>query len=253
MYLKSVLFISIIFYSQFCFIKGQKDLPAYYPRCYRDDPNINQCLLKATEQVKPFLQKGVPELNLPPISPFHIPEINLQQGTNVLSYKDTLTNVVITGLDNYKFRQFDFDVKNLFFNSSVEMGFLNIKSNYSIKGKLLTVPIEGVGTLNTNITNSNGTLTTQAKLVTRKGISYMDVEKSVVKLYVGDVQTDYTGLFDQNEVLAKAAKQVINENLKEIIDEVKPALEEVFVRIANDVLFKSVLRIPYDKLYPLHQ
>jgi hypothetical protein len=52
---------------------------------------------------------------------------------------------------------------------------------------------------------------------------------------------------------AKAAKQVINENLKEIIDEVKPALEEVFVRIANDVLFKSVLRIPYDKLYPLHQ
>lgn len=31
----------------------------------------------------------------------------------------------------------------------------------------------------------------------------MDVEKSVVKLYVGDVQTDYTGLFDQNEVLGK--------------------------------------------------
>jgi hypothetical protein len=26
MYLKSVLFISIIFYSQFCFIKGQKEL-----------------------------------------------------------------------------------------------------------------------------------------------------------------------------------------------------------------------------------
>jgi hypothetical protein len=53
------------------------------------------------------------------------------------------------------------------------------------------------------IANSNGTLTTQAKLVTRKGISYMDVERSVVKLYVGDVQTDYTGLFDQNEVLGK--------------------------------------------------
>lgn len=103
-------------------------LADYFPVCFRNDPNLNQCLLDATEQVKPFLgkktslisimetfnqmgvfslAKGVPELKLPPFEPFNIPEIVLQQGTSALNFKATLQNVVAHGLGNYKFTRFE--------------------------------------------------------------------------------------------------------------------------------------------------
>ncbi|XP_044268677.1 uncharacterized protein LOC123013889 [Tribolium madens] len=224
----------------------------YYPRCYRDDPDLNQCLLNATEQVRPFLQKGVPELNVPPISPFYVPEVNLQLGTEFISYKSSLTNVIVTGLDTYKFTKFDFDVKKLLFTGAVTMGKINIKGNYSIKGKILTVPIEGKGQLDTTVVSSNGSLVQQAKLVTKKGKIYLESEKTKIYIDVGEVKSKMDGLFDGNEVLAKAADNVIKENLQDIIEEVKPAIEEVFTQIMEGILFKSVYRIPYDKLYPLH-
>ncbi|EFA03576.1 protein takeout-like [Tribolium castaneum] len=242
----------ILLFANICVILGERDLPAYYPRCYRDDPDLNQCLLNATEQVRPFLQKGVPELNVPPISPFYVPEVNLQLGTDSISYKSSLTNVTVTGLDTYKFTKFDFDVKKLLFTGAVTMGKINIKGNYSIKGKILTVPIEGKGQLDTTVVSSNGSLVQQAKLVTRRGKTYLESEKTKIHIDVGEVQSKMDGLFDGNEVLAKAADNVIKENLQEIVEEVKPAVEEVFTQIMEGILFKSVYRIPYEKLYPLH-
>lgn len=56
-------------------------LASYFPQCYRNDPDLSKCLIDATESVREYLKKGVPELNIPEISPFHIPEVSLEQGT----------------------------------------------------------------------------------------------------------------------------------------------------------------------------
>lgn len=80
---------------------------SYFPRCHIDDPRINDCLLKATETVRPFLIKGVPELKIPPMEPFLLPEATLQQGTEALNFKATLYNTSVYGLSNYKFSKYE--------------------------------------------------------------------------------------------------------------------------------------------------
>lgn len=80
---------------------------SYFPRCHIDDPRINDCLLKATETVRPFLIKGVPELKIPPMEPFLLPEASLQQGTQALNFKATLYNTTVRGLSNYKFSKYE--------------------------------------------------------------------------------------------------------------------------------------------------
>lgn len=79
----------------------------YFPKCKRHDPGLNQCLLKATNTVKPFLIKGVPELGIPPIEPFEIPQVSLQQGTQALKFKASLSHIKAYGLSSYKFSKFE--------------------------------------------------------------------------------------------------------------------------------------------------
>ncbi|RZC36739.1 JHBP domain containing protein [Asbolus verrucosus] len=251
--MKNFLFLLYIIFSfEIYSVKNQQQLPPYYPKCYRDDPKLNDCLLKATETVKPFLKRGVPELNFPKLSPFIIPEVSLEQGTSAVNYKAILNNIKIIGLDSYHFRKFEFDVANLRFLGSLDVDDVYIKADYNIQGKILAVPIEGKGVLTANITNSNATVSQQAKLVTKKGVTYLEPEKTVVNIDVGGVQPSFDGLFGGNEILAKATNEVIHDNLKELVEEIKPAIEEVMTRVVQDLIFKSVARIPYDELYPVH-
>lgn len=82
-------------------------LASYFPRCHVDDPKLNECLLKATDTVRPFLIKGVPELQIPPMEPFLLPEASLEQGTQALNFKATLYNTSVYGLSNYNFTYYE--------------------------------------------------------------------------------------------------------------------------------------------------
>lgn len=57
--------------------------------------------------MRPFLVKGVPELQIPPMEPFHLPETALEQGTQALNFKATLYNTSVAGLSNYKFSKYE--------------------------------------------------------------------------------------------------------------------------------------------------
>lgn len=64
-------------------------------------------MLQATEDIRDQLIKGVPELNMLPITAYPITKINFEQKTNSLAYKATLSNVIMKGLENYKFTKFE--------------------------------------------------------------------------------------------------------------------------------------------------
>lgn len=64
-------------------------------------------MVKAANYVKPFLVKGVPELGILPITPYHLPEVSFDQGTQAINFKATLTNVTLFGLDSYEVAQFE--------------------------------------------------------------------------------------------------------------------------------------------------
>ncbi|CAH0558257.1 unnamed protein product [Brassicogethes aeneus] len=231
-----------------------RQLPSYFPRCYRDRPQeeINECMLKATEIVRPYLKKGVPELKIPSISPLTIPEISLEQGTTSTSYKAYAKNVSLYGLDTYIFRKNEFNPKTLAFFCDVNMPVLAMRGTYVVEGKFLNAPLQGQGIFYSNITNSNGTLDIQAKLVTRKNVQYMEIEKMVTKLDVGKV-VDYglEGLFSDNEILAKATQNALRENLPLVVEELKPAIELLMTRLFRDVILNAILKIPYDEVYPI--
>ncbi|XP_018580015.1 uncharacterized protein LOC108917748 [Anoplophora glabripennis] len=231
-------------------VSGAKDFPAHFPRCKRTDPNLEECLLKATEEVRPDIRKGIPDF-LPGIEKFVVPEITMQQGTRAVNYKAHFKNVTLLGLDQYKFTRYQFLPGNLTFFIEVNLPFLYIDAKYVIEGNILFAPIKGDGEFRANITNSNCSVYHEVIIEKRNGTDYLKPTLTVPTMHIGTVE-DYTfdGIFRDNEQLAQATRNVIRENLNVIVEEFTPAVEKVLAAIFDEVIFKAVTQIPYDKLYP---
>ncbi|KAK9879052.1 hypothetical protein WA026_003867 [Henosepilachna vigintioctopunctata] len=250
-------------WNKFCFVScllivcvslssgAGKDLPGYFPRCHRSDPKINECLLKATDQVRPYLIKGVPELNMPSIDPFTIPEVSLEQGSNILNFKAKLNDIIIHGLSNYKFSQFDFDVSKLQFHCKGGIDELKLEGKYDVNGLLLGAPVRGKGDFTAEIGSSNLTVFQAIKIVKKKGVEYTKPIFTNSTIEVAKPQAKLFGLFDNNEQLTKATNEVIQDNVEKLFDDLKPVIEKVITSLVEDLIFSIIANnVPYDKLYP---
>ncbi|RZC36740.1 uncharacterized protein BDFB_006178, partial [Asbolus verrucosus] len=228
------------------------DLPSYFPRCKRNDPKLNECLLNATRIVKPFLVKGVPELGVPAIEPYTIPEITLEQGTQALNFKAVLKNVVVKGLSSYKFSQFDFDVPNLQWFCKATIDDIRLDGDYSVSGKVLLAPIEGKGKFVASIANSNITAYQKVEFIKKKGVDYVQPVITNTTMEVGGPKVHLDGLFDGNEELNRVTNNVINDNVNELFEDLKPVIEQIITNIYEQWLFRALEdNVPFDKLYPV--
>ncbi|KAG5895537.1 hypothetical protein JTB14_010681 [Gonioctena quinquepunctata] len=229
-----------------------KDLPKYFPNCHRFDPKLNECLLDATEKVKPFMARGVPELNVPPMEPFLIPEIVLEQGTSALNFKAKLKDVLVHGLADYKFSRFDFDVPNLQFFCDVDINRLNLEGNYTVTGKILLAPIVGEGNFVASVDNVNAFIYQKIEIKPKKGgVEYAVPVFTNSSITVGKPKATLEGLFGGNAELNTITNKVINDNVDELFEELRPVLEKVMTNVIEDLVLKAFeSQIPMDKLYP---
>uniref|UniRef100_A0A6P7G0V7 Uncharacterized protein LOC114334791 n=1 Tax=Diabrotica virgifera virgifera TaxID=50390 RepID=A0A6P7G0V7_DIAVI len=242
----------IFFVNLFVDVLAVKNLPSYLPNCHRYDKKLNQCLLDATEKVKPYLAKGIPELNIPSFEPFIIPEINLEQGTNALNFKAKLLNTEIHGLTKYKFTKFDFDVPNLQFFCDCQIQDLKLRGNYTVTGKILLAPIEGKGTFTASVDNCNATVYQKVTTEKRKnGLEFIVPVHTNSSISVSGPKANLKGLFDDNSELSGITNKVINDNVSELFEDLKPVLEKILTGILEDLLLKALeSQIPFDMLYP---
>ncbi|XP_030766704.1 protein takeout-like [Sitophilus oryzae] len=245
--LLSILFLDLVW----CKVQLIHELPSYFPQCYRNDPDLNQCLLKATESVRPYMKQGIPELRIPSFEPFSVPEIVLEQGTQSLNFKAVLKNVVIHGITNYHFTRFDFDVPNLQFFCDADIDNLELDGDYTVHGKVLVAPIEGKGRFTVHVDHCSIKLIQTYHEVEKDNDIYLLPLKSNTSITVSGPRTKLDGLFDENSNLGEVTNKAINDNIDELFSELKPVIEQTISKIMEDVLLKSLMgRVPYNKLYP---
>ncbi|KAK9888495.1 hypothetical protein WA026_000746 [Henosepilachna vigintioctopunctata] len=229
-----------------------KDLPSYFPRCFRNDPKLNECLLKAADQVRPYLKKGVPELNVQSIDPITIPEIQLQQGTQALNFKALLINTTIKGLSDYTIDKFDFDVPNLQFFCSGWVDKLELDGKYNVSGKILIAPIEGDGTFTASVGKSKLEVYQKVKVIKKNGLDYVTPVHTNSTIDVGDPKVHLEGLFRNNKELNKATNDVITDNINVLFEDLKPVIEKIVTNLIEKLVLEALEnQVPFDKLYAI--
>lgn len=87
----------------------------YILPCSRTDPQINQCIKKSFNHLKPFLGKGLPELNVPALEPLVVEQMNMDNDAGAVRIKARFSEIAAKGASNYTVREVRSDVKVQFY------------------------------------------------------------------------------------------------------------------------------------------
>ncbi|CAH1980854.1 unnamed protein product [Acanthoscelides obtectus] len=181
-----------------CSLAALDDLPPDFPRCRRNDPQIEKCLMDASETLRPYLRTGVPGL-LPAVQNYTIRNMVMKDGNDALNYRMEIPEVVFYGMDNYEMKKISFDPKSLTFYMEYVFQELEMKGNYNLQGRIFFAPLNGRGSFRVHLSGTRVSLLLNMKVVKKNGVEYLKTIRSVPQVDTGEIKDyDFEGLFAEN-------------------------------------------------------
>lgn len=126
-------------------------LASFIPLCKRNDPKLSKCVIQAVEKIRPYLKKGIPEMNLPPGDPLHFynTTTNTGKGTSV-SLEASSWDQIATGITDFEIQNIMFDFDNAKCFTTLVFPFVRLEGQYKFKGKVLLFTIDTTGNYQIN-------------------------------------------------------------------------------------------------------
>ncbi|XP_068902684.1 protein takeout-like [Tenebrio molitor] len=225
---------------------SSKKIPSYITLCHRKDPNLGTCFQKAVEQIRPHMKDGIPELFIPPMSPLVLPQAGLDNGDN---FKASFRNIEVYYVDEFRVDNLNVDLDNVIFDVAISFPRLRIKSQYNIDGKILILQLKGQGPADGNFTDVSGKLMVNGNIFTKKGKEYIDVKNAKLDLNLGKPVFKFENLFRENRELNEQTNKIVNENVVEIIDELRPIIDQTVTEFVFGVITRIFNRFSMDDLF----
>ncbi|KAG5888306.1 hypothetical protein JTB14_022194 [Gonioctena quinquepunctata] len=237
-----VLFLLVIEYN---YGESVPKLPSYFKICHQSDPNLEACLKKSVDELRPLLTKGIPELSIPSCEPLRIPEVVIDQGTGPVALRSVYTDIKVYGPSKFVIKQIKVDLKKDKLRLKFWLPQLEVICNYTLDGKILMMPIAGTGLSKANYSDIDATVTVKAERIKKDGAIYYNVKDLFVNFDIARAQILFQDLFNGDKDLGEAMNIFINDNWKQVANEIKPVLEDniamLFKKFANKIFHKYPL------------
>ncbi|XP_072380893.1 uncharacterized protein [Diabrotica undecimpunctata] len=223
-----------------------RKLPDFLQPCQKSLIEVGPCILKNVELVRPRLSNGIPELLIPPTNPFTFPEATLKAS----GFEVKFTDIKIFNLDTIDVKEFQFNTETLKIKISVVFPVLIGQGTYKLKGRVLVLDVDSSGDFYGNFSSTSATVEGTGKLVTKKGKQYLDINDSSFDVHIGTGFFNFAKLFGDNEELTINANKIINENIKDILDELYPVSVATIKGILMGVAGRIFNRFSFAELFP---
>jgi len=231
-----------------------QELPKGLETCRRSDTNINNCLVKTIHGGLNFFKKGYSPLKIPILDPYHVKFIEAQhaQGNSNFNLRSSLKNANVIGLIETtkitrvasKFGK-KFALKVETFSDNFE-----ISGDYTMKGQILVLPINGIGKCNVSMTDVKAVLDFRGDFIEKNGETYVNLSSLKVKLTPKHTYFLFENVFNGDPTLSQTINSFMNENWLEVTNTLVPGYEdklgEEFKVVANFV-FNN---FPFKLIFP---
>ncbi|KAJ3650923.1 hypothetical protein Zmor_016998 [Zophobas morio] len=221
-------------------------LPPSFQKCNRKQPDFKECLLKAAQNGTAQLNRPVlKDFNIPNLEPVKVLEAIISSGTGPVQVEQMFRNCEVRGLYLVKFETFDwdFDAKSMHFRVFVSE--VNLRCDYNLDGKVLLLPIRGTGLATIRLTNTTGAVEVKYEEVKKAHKTYAKFVSSKVIMDPKNVHFNFDNLFDGDKQLGDNINNVLNENWKEVFDDVHDGYSElvgqIFLQHMNILFSKASL------------
>ncbi|XP_018013008.1 uncharacterized protein LOC108670065 [Hyalella azteca] len=97
----------------------------------------------------PILLTGIPQLQLPPLDPYHLSPFTFNQLQGPLQMSASFDDIVITGLSKFNLHYFDwnYSLRKMFLGATIPT--LIAKGKYNIMGRIFGLPLQAAGAYST--------------------------------------------------------------------------------------------------------
>ncbi|XP_017892818.1 uncharacterized protein LOC108632638 [Ceratina calcarata] len=218
--------------------------PEYILPCDRSDPKIETCFQKTLNHLQPYLLKGIPELDLPPIEPLVIPELGMENGQGAVRVKALFSNITVFGAGNYTITKTRIDVRTYRLDLHLAFPKIELQGRYEVVGNVLLFPIQSHGDFWALFDNVLAIGRIQGAEEIRDGIRYLKVARMLVDFSLARAQFRVIDQLNGDNVIGKAMNQFLNQNANEIIEEMRPAASSSIAKHFKDFLGKAMNKIP---------
>lgn len=118
-------------------VKKLFSFTAYFiEKCYRDDPELDECLKYSGNKLASYLHEGIPELDLVDVEPVIIDEISISLGDTEDAYRATFSNIEAFGVSNISVARVRSDIDTYQFQLTYELPFIRVRSDFQSTGVL---------------------------------------------------------------------------------------------------------------------
>lgn len=220
------------------------ETPKYILPCQRSDPQINQCIKRSFNHLKPFLGKGLPEINVPPLEPLLIEQMNMDNDAGAVRIKARFSDILAKGASNYTIKEVRSDVKKLRFDMRLTIPRVEARGKYEIVGNVLLLPVRSNGEFWAEFTDITAVIKVYGKETTRENVAYMHIEKLGLDFTMKNARFKVKDNINSQNVLGEAINQFLNTNANDLVQEMRPAASQSIGRLFKKILNSAFGSIP---------
>jgi len=227
-------------FAVFQIITAADNNPEYIKQCARDDPKLIDCFRSSLEHLKPYLARGIPEIELPSVEPFKMDALALQLTDGPQGYKITLKNMEVFGASNFQVKSMTLSENGEPFKARIIMPKLKIEAKYTSSGVLLIIPASGSGEFHAVFEGATADLTGKVSTHPKSGGTYLHVDSLGIVLDVKKVNMSISRAFNNNRILLEATNLFLRDNgmvvLEAMQNQLQKKLASEFGKLANQFL-----------------
>ncbi|XP_003690199.1 uncharacterized protein LOC100868510 [Apis florea] len=220
------------------------ETPEYILPCSRSDPKIDVCFQNTLNHLQPYLLKGIPELDLPPIEPLIIPELGMENGQGAVRVRALFSNITVIGAGNYTLTKSRVDVKTYRLDIHLAFPKIELQGRYEVVGNVLLFPIQSHGEFWALFGDVQAIGRIQGAEEIRDGVRYLKVARMLVDFGLGRARFRVVDQLNGDNVIGQAMNQFLNQNAKEIIEEMRPAASASIAKHFKNFLGKALNKVP---------
>jgi len=214
--------------------------PEYVKQCKLSSPQLQECLIGALHHLRPYLVKGIPEIELPSVEPFVLDSLSLALTGGEQGYKITLRDIHMYGASNFTVSKLKLSKNNQPFEAKILIPEMRIDANYTSSGVLIILPASGGGTFHANLGNVVAIVKGFTSTSKRQGMDYLTVDKLSIDLSIKKINMRVEKIFNNNRILTEATNLFLRENGHEVLNVMMPQLRvkmaQVIKKVVNQLL-----------------
>jgi len=219
---------------------GQDELRGSLKNCLNSSGNddLNSCLEKLAESLRPYMKDGIGYLNVPPTEPMYLDRIELVLKRPPIDVKVEFNDTVVSGLSSFILNSVSADLAAQTIKIDMTVPELAAAGRYEMTGKAFVVIKDSLGPFQGNMTDANVVMETKLKVQNGRLLVDGDPE---IEVKVGKLNVKLDNLFGgRTPQLANTITKFINNDSDKFIKDFGPQITKQIGQLAVKVYNTAV-------------